>query len=173
MTFTSDPAVAAIQFALETDEGIPFLHCWNEGNFDAIRREWPEAPESVFIGADPMHPETRALLDRTSYLDTTYCQHPHCQTTGGCQGPCSKKPAEPTPSQIRRARLRADPVKAAALDRAKERIAAELANSTDPVKGPSDSAIMFEWSQTPNTGDMRVDLIAFARALLARYGQYT
>lgn len=62
MTFTSDPAVAAIQFALETDEGIPFLHCWNEGNFDAIRREWPEAPESVFIGADPMHPETRGFI---------------------------------------------------------------------------------------------------------------
>lgn len=41
----------------------------------------------------------------------------------------------------------------------------------EPVKVPSDSAIMFEWSQTPNTGDMRVDLIAFARALLARYGQ--
>lgn len=41
---------------------------------------------------------------------------------------------------------------------------------SEPVKVPSDSAIMFEWSQTPNTGDMRVDLIAFARALLARYG---
>lgn len=40
----------------------------------------------------------------------------------------------------------------------------------EPVKVPSDSAIMFEWSQTPNTGDMRVDLVAFARALLARYG---
>src|SRR5690606_7677258 len=58
----SDPAVAAIQFALQTDEALPFLQCWNEGNFDTIRREWPEAPEEVFIGADPMHPETRAIL---------------------------------------------------------------------------------------------------------------
>ena len=55
---TQNAAVAAIQFALETDEGLAFLRCWNEGNFDAIRREWPEAPESVFVGADPLHPAT-------------------------------------------------------------------------------------------------------------------
>lgn len=51
-------AVAAFQFALETDEGLQFLRCWNQGDFDVIRREWPEVPESVFIGADPLHPET-------------------------------------------------------------------------------------------------------------------
>ncbi|MEB0222106.1 hypothetical protein [Pseudomonas sp. AB12(2023)] len=48
-------AVAAIQFALETEDGLQFLRCWNEGNFEAIRDEWPEAPEEVFIGADPLH----------------------------------------------------------------------------------------------------------------------
>ena len=53
-------AVAAIQFALETDEGLEFLRCWNEGNFEAIRREWPEAPDAVFVGADPLHPATAA-----------------------------------------------------------------------------------------------------------------
>lgn len=53
-------AVAAIQFALEADEGLVFLRCWNEGNFAAIRREWPDAPEEVFIGADPLHPATAA-----------------------------------------------------------------------------------------------------------------
>ncbi|WP_339118912.1 hypothetical protein [Halomonas sp. BMC6] len=53
-----DSAIAAIQFALETDEGLAFLRCWNEGDFDAIRDEWPEAPEEVFIGADPLHPDT-------------------------------------------------------------------------------------------------------------------
>ncbi len=52
---TQNAAVAAIQFALETDDGLTFLRCWNEGNFDAIRREWPEAPEAVFVGADPLH----------------------------------------------------------------------------------------------------------------------
>jgi hypothetical protein len=48
-------AVAAIAFALEDDGCEEFLRCWNEGDFDAIRREWPEAPEEVFIGADPLH----------------------------------------------------------------------------------------------------------------------
>ena len=55
---TPNAAVAAIQFALETDDGLAFLRCWNEGNFEAIRREWPEAPVSVFVGADPLHPAT-------------------------------------------------------------------------------------------------------------------
>jgi len=55
---TQNAAVAAIQYALETDDGLVFLRCWNEGNFDAIRREWPEAPEAVFVGADPLHPST-------------------------------------------------------------------------------------------------------------------
>ena len=49
---TQNAAVSAIQFALETDDGLAFLRCWNEGNFEAIRSEWPEAPESVFAGAD-------------------------------------------------------------------------------------------------------------------------
>lgn len=55
---TQNSAVAAIQFALEADDGIAFLRCWNQGDFDVIRRGWPEAPEEVFIGADPLHPKT-------------------------------------------------------------------------------------------------------------------
>lgn len=51
-------AVAAIAFAIEDDDGKAFLRCWNEGDFEAIRREWPEAPEEVFIGADPLHKTT-------------------------------------------------------------------------------------------------------------------
>jgi hypothetical protein len=51
-------AVAAIQFALKAEEGLEFLRCWNEGNFVAIRKEWPEAPEEVFIGADPLYSAT-------------------------------------------------------------------------------------------------------------------
>lgn len=50
-----DSAVAAIAFALRAEEGMDFLEAWNEGNFDAIRREWPEVPEDVFIGADPLY----------------------------------------------------------------------------------------------------------------------
>lgn len=51
----TDAAVAAIDFALNTDEGLCFLRCWQQGEFDAIREEWPEAPETVFIGADPLY----------------------------------------------------------------------------------------------------------------------
>lgn len=49
-----DPAVAAIQFALETDNGMHFLRLWNEGEFDLLRDTWPEAPDAIYIGADPL-----------------------------------------------------------------------------------------------------------------------
>lgn len=51
----SDAAVAAIQFALDDDEGMHFLRLWNQGDFDVLRSEWPEAPEDIYIGADPLH----------------------------------------------------------------------------------------------------------------------
>lgn len=51
----SDAAVAAIQFALDDDEGMQFLRLWNQGDFDVLRSEWPEAPEDIYIGADPLH----------------------------------------------------------------------------------------------------------------------
>lgn len=54
-TLPPDPANAAIQFALEDDDGMDFLRLWNEGEFDSIRRFWPDAPEEVFIGADPLY----------------------------------------------------------------------------------------------------------------------
>lgn len=47
-------AVAAIQFALTDPEGMTFLRLWNEGEFDTLRREWPDAPSTVYIGADPL-----------------------------------------------------------------------------------------------------------------------
>jgi len=50
-----DASVAAIQFALSAEDGMTFLRIWNDGEFDTIREEWPEAPEEVFIGADPLH----------------------------------------------------------------------------------------------------------------------
>ncbi|USD58826.1 hypothetical protein J4N45_09825 [Vibrio sp. SCSIO 43140] len=48
-------AVAAIEFALETEDGMNFLRLWNEGEFDVLRDEWPEAPEAIYIGADPLY----------------------------------------------------------------------------------------------------------------------
>lgn len=48
----SNAAVEAIKFAVSTDSGIEFLQCWLHGDFGAIRREWPEAPAGVFVGAE-------------------------------------------------------------------------------------------------------------------------
>lgn len=60
---TTDASVAAIKYALETDEGLLLLRLWNEGEFETIRREWPDVPEEVFIGADPLHPKTKVVND--------------------------------------------------------------------------------------------------------------
>jgi len=60
-----NPAVAAIEYALSTDsDGMAFLRCWMHGEFPEIREEWPDAPEEVFIGADPLHPQTKAGLEQ-------------------------------------------------------------------------------------------------------------
>ena len=45
------PPIAAIMFALETSEGLEFLRAWMYGDWDVIRREWPDAPSSVFVPA--------------------------------------------------------------------------------------------------------------------------
>lgn len=61
----NQPAIAAINFALssECECSMEFLHCWTHGDFPEIRRDWPEAPEAVFIGADPLHPQTQVGED--------------------------------------------------------------------------------------------------------------
>lgn len=63
----AEPAVAAIQFVLDNDDedenNMSLLRLWNEGEFDKLRREWPEAPEAIYIGADPLHPATKRSAD--------------------------------------------------------------------------------------------------------------
>jgi len=55
-------AVATMKFAIETqmDDGFAFLENWFNGNFDACRREWPEAPDECYIGADPLFRPSQA-----------------------------------------------------------------------------------------------------------------
>ena len=64
-TAAPNPAAAAIKYALDnsTESPIEFLRCWFDGDFQAIRDEWPDAPEEVFVGADPQHPFTKRLAD--------------------------------------------------------------------------------------------------------------
>lgn len=56
----SDAAVAAIAYVLEhpCESPMEFLRCWNEGDFEALRTEWPDVPAEVFIGADPLHQQS-------------------------------------------------------------------------------------------------------------------
>lgn len=53
---SNDAAIEAMKFALTADEGMAFLNCWLHGDFDSIRKEWPEAPEVVFKGAEVSRP---------------------------------------------------------------------------------------------------------------------
>lgn len=48
-------ASEAIKFSFEIIEGKKFLKYWLDGEFDAIRKEWPNAPESVYTGVDYFH----------------------------------------------------------------------------------------------------------------------
>lgn len=48
----TDCAVAAIKYALANDEPAAFLQLWMQGEFDALRKEWDNIPEAVFIGAE-------------------------------------------------------------------------------------------------------------------------
>lgn len=52
-----NPAAAAIKYAIELGgrDGIDFLCLWYEGGFPEIRREYPDAPKEIFIGADPTY----------------------------------------------------------------------------------------------------------------------
>lgn len=49
-----DAAVAAIAYALKNESPMDFLRCWFEGDFEALRNEWENVPDEVFIGADPL-----------------------------------------------------------------------------------------------------------------------
>jgi len=48
----NNPSGFAIEYALETEDGLEFLRLWNEGEFDLIRAEWTDCPEECFIGAE-------------------------------------------------------------------------------------------------------------------------
>lgn len=53
----NNAALAAILYALGEEGGgdiEQFLSYWVEGEFDALRRNWNDIPDEVFIGADPL-----------------------------------------------------------------------------------------------------------------------
>lgn len=62
--YQPNAAVAAIAYVLANpcESPLDFLRCWNSGDFEAIRQEWDDVPEEVFIGADPRH---KVMEDRS------------------------------------------------------------------------------------------------------------
>lgn len=66
-----DASSAAIRFALEQaggmGEAVDFLRAWNDGDFPEIRRDWPEVPDEVFIGADPLFPRIVAQRNEKTH----------------------------------------------------------------------------------------------------------
>lgn len=62
----NNAAIAAIEFAIETDDGLEFLRAWMHGEFPEIRSDWPAAPEAVFIGADPLFESTKLVRQGAS-----------------------------------------------------------------------------------------------------------
>ena len=63
-----------IKFLLCTDEALVFLRCWNEGNFDACRKEWPEAPSDLYpdtflFQAAQQAPAGANLFDEQGFRD--------------------------------------------------------------------------------------------------------
>jgi|TARA_Y100001951_G_C11289459_1_gene271101 hypothetical protein len=45
-------ANAAIEYAVKADDGKTFLMHWQAGDFDAIRKGWPDAPPAIFVSRD-------------------------------------------------------------------------------------------------------------------------
>ena len=76
----NNPAVAAIEYALNDDDPEAFLRCWVEGNFDALRNEWENVPEEVFIGADPLHPETKRMLSEDALVLSAWLDDGECRS---------------------------------------------------------------------------------------------
>lgn len=37
---------------------LEFLRCWNDGDFESLREEWPDAPEEIYL-ADPLYKENK------------------------------------------------------------------------------------------------------------------
>ncbi|MCZ4311033.1 hypothetical protein AB6D66_00520 [Vibrio pomeroyi] len=62
-------AAAAIQFALETEDGLEFLRLWNEGAFDVLRKERSEAQEEVYIGADLLYTAIKKAAHRAAFFN--------------------------------------------------------------------------------------------------------
>lgn len=53
---------AVISYVLDNpfESPMEFLRCWNEGSFESLRQEWPDAPQDIYL-ADTQHPDFKGL----------------------------------------------------------------------------------------------------------------
>ena len=79
---SNNAAVAAIEFALQTDESMEFLRLWNEGGFDEIRENWTDVPNKVFVGADPLLSGNEGIPVEFYNEEKAGKLHPKVQTVG-------------------------------------------------------------------------------------------
>lgn len=106
----NDAAVAAITYVLENrnEDPLAFLHYWFEGNFEALRRDWENVPDEVFIGADPLFKHKTSTAETSSpscgrceALTVDGCDNNGCGFLGagnGAPGSPSADPISSTPS---------------------------------------------------------------------------
>ncbi|MFL1449213.1 hypothetical protein ACI77O_12530 [Pseudomonas tritici] len=51
-------AVITYVLANPCESPMEFLRAWNSGEYESLRKEWPDAPDEIYIGADTLHPNT-------------------------------------------------------------------------------------------------------------------
>lgn len=77
-TAQHDPAVAAIEYAIgdgQSIDGMTFLRLWFQGDFDVLRREWPDAPGAIYKGADPLLSPLPEIAAKEAAFDIHLFEH--------------------------------------------------------------------------------------------------
>lgn len=89
-----DEAVAAVEFSLRTGDAASFLKYWLHGEWDVIRRNWPDAPEACFVPQESFSAEN--LVPREAAVPGQSLRT--LQSIGRCLRSPGTLPHPPSPS---------------------------------------------------------------------------
>jgi hypothetical protein len=89
-----DEAVSAIEFSLRTGDAASFLKYWLHGEWDVIRRNWPDAPEACFVPQELFPAEN--LVPREAAVPEQSLRT--LQSIGRCLRSPGTLPHHPSPS---------------------------------------------------------------------------
>jgi hypothetical protein len=42
-------AKAAMEYAVELEDGLEFLRLWQSDNWESIQQRWPDAPQMIYV----------------------------------------------------------------------------------------------------------------------------